>query len=287
MASCNVVSGEDRFLGNSKRHPNQRKVTRPVSSSVAGCLALALVALVSGCGSKSSSEGRSSSATSASTPTSSSTAFVTRANTICTQPDTGPTPGPFPFPSFDPLHPDRSKLPAIGRYFERTDTLAMGRRELAQLKALGAPPKNQSDWQRLLAAKQSGLSATAKQYKAALATDVPTFIATVNTLTAATSAEVAAASGFGVTGCEPPGANQSGPPPGAQPVPDQVRGALSQLAACMRGRGVAVQANFSGKGPPLTTRVPAADPKYVAAGAACRAQLASRFPRLAQSPTPP
>lgn len=274
-------------MGDSERQPNQRKVTRAVSSSVAGCLALALVALVSGCGSKSSSGGQSSSATSASAPASSAAAFVKRANTICTQPATGPTPGPFPFPSFDPLHPDRSKLPAIGRYFERTDTLAIDRRELAQLKALGAPPKDQSDWQRLLAAKQSGLTATAKQYKAALATDAPTFIATVNTLTAATSEEVSAASGFGVTGCAPPGANQNGPPPGAQPVPVQAGRALSELAACMRGRGVAVQANLSGKGPPLSTRVPATDPKYVAAGAACRAQLASRFPRLAQGPTPP
>jgi hypothetical protein len=272
-------------MGCVKRHSNERKVTWPVPTFASACLALALLA-AAGCGSKSSSGVRSASTSAASSAA--ATAFVNRANAICTQPQAGPGPGPFPFPSFDPLHPDRSKLPAIGRYFERANALPVLRRQLAQLRALGTPPKDQADWQRLLATKQSGLTATATQYQAALVTDVPTFIATVKTLTADTGQERAAASGFGATGCAPPGANQqAGRPPGAPPIPAQARIALGQLAACMRANGLAVQANTTGNGPPLTTRVPATDPRYQATGAKCRAQLASRFPLLARNPTPP
>jgi hypothetical protein len=276
------------MMGNGTRNSNEREVTR----TAAACLALALVALASGCGSKSSSARQSASASAASPAAAAAAAaakaFVDRADAICTQPPTGPDPGPFPFPSFDPLHPDRSKLPAIGRYFKRTNSLPMLRRELAQLKALGTPPKDQSDWQKLLAAKQSGVSATAKQYQAALATDVPTFIATVNTLTTATDDEVADARSFGATSCAPPGAEQpAGPPPRGSVISPQARPALGQLAACMRANGIAVTVNPSNQGPPLTTRVPATDPRYVAVGAKCRARLSSRFPQLAQAPTPP
>jgi hypothetical protein len=55
----------------------------------------------------------------------------------------------------------------------------------------------------------------------------------------------------------------------------------------MRANGIAVTVNPSNQGPPLTTRVPATDPRYVAVGAKCRARLSSRFPQLAQAPTPP
>ena len=273
-------------MGDSKRHSNERTLTRCVSALASACLVLALLAVASGCGSKSSSKVQSASTSARSSAA--ATAFVDRANAICTRPQTGPGPGPFPFPSFEPLHPDRSKLPAIGRYFEHAGALPVLRRQLAQLRALGTPPENQPDWQRLLAAKQSSLTATARQYQAALATDVPTFIATVKAVTTAMSEEGQAASGFGASGCVPPGPNQrTGRPPGAPAIPKQARIALSQLAACMRANGVAVQANTSANGPPLTTRLSTADPKYQAAGNKCRAQLASRFPLLGRNPTPP
>jgi hypothetical protein len=252
---------------------------RLMSRAAPPCLGLTLLVLVSGCGSKSSTGTHNTSTSGASAA---ATAFVSRANAICTT-QTGPNPGPFPFPAFDPLHPDRSKLPAIGRYFEHANGLPVQSRQLAQLRALGAPPKDQADWQRLLAAMQANLTATAKQYQAALASNVPVFVATVNAVTTTMSQERASAIAFGATGCAPPGPNgQGGPPPGATPSQ-----ALGQLASCMRANGVDVQANNSGNGPPLITRIPATDPKYQAAGAKCRAQLASRFPGLAKVPTPP
>jgi hypothetical protein len=260
-------------------------IMRLIQRSALACLGLALLALVSGCGSKSST-GTNSTSTSAASAA--ATAFVNRANAICTKPQTGAPPGPFPFPSFDPLHPDRSKLPAIGRYFERANALPVLRGQIAQLRALGTPPKDQADWRRLLAAMQSNLTATASQYQAALTANVPVFIATVKTVTTTMSQERASATAFGAKGCAPPGPNeQAGPPPGARAIPPQARRALGQLAACMRANGVAVQANTSVNGPPLITRVPATDPKYQAVGAKCRAQLASRFPGLARTPTPP
>ena len=155
-----------------------------------------------------------------------------------------------PLPVVNPLHPERSKLPAIGRYFERAGGLAIVTKELAQLRALGTPPSNQADWQRLLAAKQARVTATAKQIRAALVTDVPTFIATVNTLTAVIDQERADASALGAPACAPPPENQ------AQGIP-LAGGALSQLAACMRANGIAVQVNKTpGNGPPLTSTVP-------------------------------
>ena len=269
-------------MGGGKRHSNERKVTRPVSTFTAACLALSLLALASGCGSKSSSggAGAASSAT--------GTALANRANAICTTVQPGPGPGPFPFPSFNPLNPDPSKLPAIGRYFKHANTLPTLRRELAQLTALGTPPQDQADWKRLLATKQFGLKAIAAQITAALATDVPTFTGTVKALIAVTNRERETAARFGATGCAPPGPNQqAGRPPGAPAIPPQAAIALTQLAACMRANGVAVQANTSGNGPPLTTSLSPTDPRYQAAGAKCRAQLASRFPLLGHVPTPP
>jgi hypothetical protein len=261
-----------------KPNPNERKVTRRAWTSVSACLALVLLAFAAGCGSKSSTASQS---TSTATARAAERAFASHANALCAQPQPPPPNGPFPYPSFNPLHPERSKLPAIGRYFERGGGLAIVTKELAQLRALGTPPSNQADWQRLLAAKQARVTATAKQIQAALVTDVPTFIATVNTLTAVTDQERAAALALGAPACAPPPENQ------AQGIP-LAGGALSQLAACMRANGIAVQVNKTpGNGPPLTSTVPLTDPKYQAAGAKCRAQLASRFPELARVPTPP
>ena len=160
-------------------------------------------------------------------------------------------PRAVPVPSFEPLHPDRSKLPAIGRYFERTSALPMLRRELAQLRALGTPPKDQADWQRLLAAKQSSLTEIARQYQAALKTDVPTFVATVRALTTAQGQERTAASGFGAPGCAPPGPNQpAGRPPEPRPYLRRLVVALNELAACMRAHG----SSSSRPTPPGTAR---------------------------------
>jgi hypothetical protein len=263
-------------MGASKRHANEHKVTRPAWTFAAACLALVLVAVASGCGSNSSGSSAKG------------TAFASRANAICTTPQPGPSPGPFPFPSFNPLNPDPSKLPAIGRYFKRANSLPNLRGELAQLSALGKPPKDEADWQRLLAAKQFSLRAVTAQIKAALATNVPQFTGTVKALIAATNEERATASRFGAPGCAPPGpGQQAGPPPGAPAVPPQARLVLTQLAACMRANGIPVQANTSGNGPPLTTSLSPTDPRYQAAGAKCRAQLASRFPVLGRVPTPP
>ncbi|HWW90772.1 MAG TPA: hypothetical protein VNY35_08345 [Solirubrobacteraceae bacterium] len=267
-----------------KPNPNERKVTRRAWTSVSACLALVLLAFAAACGSKSSNASQSTSTAAAAA----ASVFASHANAVCAQPQPPPPNGPFPYPSFNPLHPERSKLPAIGRYFERAGGLAIVTKELAQLRALGTPPSHQADWRRLLAAKQARVTATAKQIQAALVTDAPTFIATVNTLTAVMDQERAAASALGAPACAPPPENQAqGIPLQAQGIP-LAGGALSQLAACMRANGIAVQVNKTpGNGPPLTSTVPLTDPKYQAAGAKCRARLASRFPELARVPTPP
>jgi hypothetical protein len=183
---------------------------RLIQRSAAASLGLALVALASGCGSKSSTGSHSTSTLAASTAT--ATTFINRANAICTKPHTGPSPGPFPFPSFDPLHPDRSKLPAIGRYFEHADVVPALRGQIAELKALGTPPRDQADWQRMLAAMQSNLNASAGQVQAALSSNVPVFISTVNTVTTTMSEERATALAFGARSCAPPGSQSAGPP---------------------------------------------------------------------------
>jgi hypothetical protein len=268
----------------SKRYGGRRVLALRTPGSAAACVALALPALAAGCG---SSSGGHATATSSTAARAANAAFVARAVAICTKP--GPATGPFPYPSFQPLHPNVSELPAIGRYFEHANALSTLRSRLAELHALGSPAADSSDWQALLAAKQANINAAAAQYRAALASDARTFVTTVKSITAAAEHERAAASRVRAPACAPPAeGQQTARPPGPAPrIPPQARLALTQLAACMTASGVPVRANTSGSGPPLTTSVSPSSAKYVAAADRCRARLAARFPGLARNPPPP
>ena len=88
---------------------------------------------------------------------------------------------PFPFDDFDPLHPDPSMLPDVGRFFTGPGDPRPTLRALGdQLAALGRPPAQRTEWARLLAARAKELEVIQRQDDAALAADVPAFVASVN-----------------------------------------------------------------------------------------------------------
>jgi hypothetical protein len=129
--------------------------------------------------------------------------FIARANGLCRQ-ATGElaTLPPFPFEDFDPLRPDPSLLPAVGAFFTgpgdpRPILIALNR----GLTGLGAPAANRGVWRALLGAREHELRVIDDQDRAALATDVPTFVRSVRE-SANTFRQIAiSATVFGVSSC--------------------------------------------------------------------------------------
>lgn len=68
----------------------------------------------------------------------SDSAFLSRANTICAKGVAHHTEHPFPFATFDPLHPDPSKLPELAEYFR---LYGPEEQTASQLIALGHRPR--------------------------------------------------------------------------------------------------------------------------------------------------
>jgi hypothetical protein len=98
-----------------------------------------------------------------------------RATAVCkTALDAKKTQGPFPFPAFNPTRPDRSKLPAIGR-FEET-TVVIYERWVSQARALGQPSPKNKQWSEFLSAPAQNL--IREQQHAAASGDTATFTQT-------------------------------------------------------------------------------------------------------------
>src|SRR5438270_10472101 len=75
----------------------------------------------------------------------------------------------FPFAAFNPTKPDRSKLPAIGRYESRG--VQIFRSWLRRMRALGTPPLGQSAWTALLKPLEAHARIIADQQTAASRSD--------------------------------------------------------------------------------------------------------------------
>jgi hypothetical protein len=108
-------------------------------------------------------------------------AFIARANAVCSRALTRLNAhGPFPYPRFDPLHPDVKLLPKVGAFFSRlrpvADTVP------AQLRRLGSPRHGRSAWRRLLTLARQERAIADRQIAAANASDVATFVSTVNAI---------------------------------------------------------------------------------------------------------
>ena len=157
---------------------------------VAAVLAAGLVA---SCG---SSKNTTSASTSA--PTTSpgvDAAFIGRVNAICARATKGIT--PFPYRSFDPTHPDPKLLPKVGAYLAEHQAAADA--VPAQLRELGAPATGQAIWSQMLALATSSRAIADRQIKAAKASDVPAFVATLGPVrqTSTQLAQLGKQAGFG------------------------------------------------------------------------------------------
>jgi hypothetical protein len=109
---------------------------------------------------------------------------------------------PFPFAGFDPLHPDPSMLPDVGRFLTGAGDPRPALRALGdQLAALGEPPAQRTEWARLLAARAKELVIIQRQDDAALAADAPAFVASVNDASANFRAIAISATLVRVTDC--------------------------------------------------------------------------------------
>jgi hypothetical protein len=157
---------------------NRRRKPSALSCAV---VALFAGALIAGCGG--SSHKATSAPASTSTPGAGNTgldpAFRKRANLVCTRiQEAFRKLPPFPYPSFDPTHPDVSKLPAIARYFA-SGSLPLSQSAGRALRALGQPARGQSAWQQFISVQQAKVVTFEHQVASARRSDATAFTATV------------------------------------------------------------------------------------------------------------
>jgi hypothetical protein len=107
---------------------------------------------------------------------------------------------PFPYPTFNPFHPDASKLPAIGRFFEKNSLPAFEKiaADVKKVKPTAAEKQHFEAFVRQLDLQVPDLK---RQIAAAKSSDVSGFIATVKQLGASVSKLRAAQAALGVPAC--------------------------------------------------------------------------------------
>lgn len=129
--------------------------------------------------------------------------FVRHADKICAMVSRALSKLPsFPFDNFDPLHPDPSSLPPIGRFFTGAgDPRPALRARLAGLERLGSPPSQRTLWSTYLRERKDELANIENQDRAALGSQVPAFVATVKRAEEVYRAQAVAATVFGAPEC--------------------------------------------------------------------------------------
>jgi len=159
---------------------------------------LLAAAVLTACGSSSDS---STQATSASSGSVAQTAYGKQLASFCSQAkkELSSNP-PFPYPTFNPFHPDASKLPAIGRFFEKNSLPAFEKiaADVKKVKPTAAEKQHFEAFVRQLDLQVPDLK---RQIAAAKSSDVSGFIATVKQLGASVSKLRAAQAALGVPAC--------------------------------------------------------------------------------------
>jgi hypothetical protein len=137
-------------------------------------------AVLSACGSSKKST-TSSTASTATTvgPTKIDPQFIARVDSVCARAAAGSK--PFPYPSFNPGRPDVKMLPKVGAFFASQQAVADAVPK--QLLQLGAPTTGQTIWSRMLALATQDRVIADRQIKAAKASDVAGFVATLQPVT--------------------------------------------------------------------------------------------------------
>jgi len=107
--------------------------------------------------------------------------------------------GEFPLADFDPENPNAADLPAVGRYFAAG--LEAQPRAIASLKGLTPTAEQREEVDALVEAWEAQYASAKTQVRAALASDAPSFVATLDAAAASNEAVSAATSALGVPDC--------------------------------------------------------------------------------------
>jgi hypothetical protein len=120
----------------------------------------------------------------ASTPSPSPTtvfeaSFIARANAVCERAKSIiAAHGQFPYPNFDPLHPELKLLQKLGAFLAATQPV--GDRVPIELHDLGTPRESPTLWTGIVNLAKRYRTIADRQIKAAEASNVSAFVATVN-----------------------------------------------------------------------------------------------------------
>jgi hypothetical protein len=142
--------------------------------------ALLAATVLAACGS--SKKGATSTTTSTATTlgaTKIDPSFIARVDAICAS--AAASSKPFPYPNFNPGRPDVKTLPKVGAFFARQQAVADALPK--QLRQLGSPTTGQAIWSRMLALATQDRVIADRQIKAAKASDVAGFVATLQPVT--------------------------------------------------------------------------------------------------------
>jgi hypothetical protein len=152
--------------------------------------AIAAVAIVlGGCGGGSDSSSSTSTTTTNSTPSSAGnptathaverTPFGKRVTAVCFKgTEALGTLPQFPFPTFDPLHPEVSKLPAIASFFQ-SGSLPAYQKLIAELKKIQPPASQKKKYDEFVQQLDRLVANLERQVAAAKSSDAKAFVVTV------------------------------------------------------------------------------------------------------------
>jgi hypothetical protein len=101
--------------------------------------------------------------------------FIARINAVCAAATKGAP--PFPYANFDPLRPDVKLLPKVGAFFAKRQ--AVSDAIPGQLARLGQPATGAANWNHMVALARRDRAIADRQIKAAEASNVTEFVATV------------------------------------------------------------------------------------------------------------
>lgn len=162
---------------------------------------LVAAVLLSGCGSskKATSTATTPAGSASSTSSQIDAAFLRRVDAVCARAANGAP--QFPYPNFDPLHPDVKLLPKVGAFFAKRQAIADAVPK--QARALGQPATGRATWAQLLALITRDRAVADRQIRAAEASDVQGFVATVNEISSVSSPLRTVADEAGVASASP------------------------------------------------------------------------------------
>jgi hypothetical protein len=157
-------------------------------------------AVLAACGSSSSSSTTSTSASSGSNSVA-QTPYGKQLASFCSQAkkELSGNP-PFPYPTFNPFHPDASKLPAIGRFFEKNSLPAFEKID-ADVKKLKPTAAEKEHFEAFVRQLDSQVATLKRQIAAAKSSDVSGFVVTVKQVGASVSQLRAAEASLAVPAC--------------------------------------------------------------------------------------